>query len=165
MLILCVSFSSFLVYNKFMFAGIHYKNGSKLEAKILLYTMGKIVGSLIRLISGKTWPGIIWTLLILVACTWPGKDIPAAPVMGFDKLVHSGLFTAWAILWLLAYPQKNRTIVLAGMAYGLGLEFYQQLLPFDRTFDWWDAVADAVGVLIGYGISTLLLNYDRQRLY
>ena len=38
---------------------------------------------------------------------------------------------------------------LSGMAYGLGLEFYQQLLPFDRTFDWWDAAADAVGVLLG----------------
>ncbi len=43
------------------------------------------------------------------------------------------------------------------MAYGLGLEFYQQLLPFDRTFDWWDAVADAVGVLIGYAFTKLVL--------
>jgi hypothetical protein len=127
--------------------------------------MGKLFSSLIKLISGKSWLGWIWTLLILVACTWPGKDIPAAPVVGFDKVVHSSLFTVWTILWLLIYPQKSRSIVLLGMAYGLGLEFYQQLLPFDRTFDWWDAVADAVGVLIGYGITTLLLNRYRQRLY
>jgi len=127
--------------------------------------MEKLFNSLLKLIAGKPWPGLFWTLLILVACTWPGKDIPAAPVVGFDKLVHAGLFIVWTILWTLAYPQKGRTIVLVGMAYGLGLEFYQQLLPFDRTFDWWDAVADAVGVLIGYGMITLILNHYRQRLY
>jgi hypothetical protein len=53
--------------------------------------------------------------------------------MGFDKIVHSGLFTVWIILFLLAYPEKSRLVVGLGMAYGLGLEFYQQLLPFDRT--------------------------------
>ncbi len=51
------------------------------------------------------------------------------------------------------------------MAYGLGLEFYQQLLPFDRTFDWWDAVADAVGVGIGYTLTKLALKNYLQRLY
>lgn len=127
--------------------------------------MGKLINAVLGWIAGKPWLGVFWTILILVACTWPGKDIPAAPVVGFDKLVHSGLFTVWTILWTLAYPHKSRAIVLAGMAYGLGLEFYQQLLPFDRTFDWWDAVADAVGVLIGFGIASLLLNRYRQRLY
>lgn len=93
----------------------------------------------------------------MVACTWPGKDLPAAPVLGFDKIVHSGLFTVWAILALIIYPEKSLLVVGLGMAYGLGLEFYQQLLPFDRTFDWWDAVADAAGVLIGYLFTKLVL--------
>lgn len=110
-----------------------------------------------RFIAQHQWLVWFWSFLILVACTWPGKDIPAAPVVGFDKFVHSGLFTVWAILALINYPEKSRLVVGLGMAYGLGLEFYQQLLPFDRTFDWWDAVADAVGVLIGYAFTRLVV--------
>ncbi|MCE7068562.1 VanZ family protein [Dyadobacter sp. CY326] len=121
--------------------------------------------SIIQALSNKPWIAWFWTFLILVACTWPGKDIPAAPVVGFDKFVHSSLFTVWTILWMLAYPQKAALFVLLGMAYGLGLEFYQQLLPFDRTFDWWDAVADAVGVLIGFAFKLLVIDRYRQRLY
>jgi VanZ family protein len=62
--------------------------------------------------------------------------------------------------------KKTSTLVVLGMAYGLGLEFYQQLLPFDRTFDWWDAVADAAGVIIGLFVyDFLVMNRYRQRLY
>ena len=118
-----------------------------------------------QLLTGKPWFALFWTFLILLACTWPGKDIPAAPIVGFDKLVHAGLFIVWTILWTLVYPKKAALFVLLGMAYGLGLEFYQQLLPFDRTFDWWDAVADAVGVIIGFGIYSIIIARYRQRLY
>lgn len=121
--------------------------------------------AVLNFISRNQWIAILWTLLILLACSWPGKDIPAAPVAGFDKLVHSGLFVGWTVLWLLVYPQKSKSVILLGMAYGLGLEFYQQILPFDRTFDWWDAVADSVGVLLGYGFKTLVLDRYLQRLY
>ncbi|MBO9612863.1 MAG: VanZ family protein [Dyadobacter sp.] len=117
----------------------------------------KFSQSTIQFIAQRQWLIWFWSFLILVACTWPGKDIPAAPVVGFDKIVHSGLFTVWAILALIIYPEKSRLVVGLGMAYGLGLEFYQQLLPFDRTFDWWDAVADAAGVLIGYLFTKLVL--------
>ncbi|PSL24372.1 VanZ family protein [Dyadobacter jiangsuensis] len=117
----------------------------------------KFSQSTIQFIAQRQWLIWFWSFLILVACTWPGKDLPAAPVLGFDKIVHSGLFTVWAILALIIYPEKSLLVVGLGMAYGLGLEFYQQLLPFDRTFDWWDAVADAAGVLIGYLFTKLVL--------
>jgi hypothetical protein len=95
------------------------------------------------------WPAITWTLLILIACTWPGKDLPDAPVVGFDKIVHAGLFIGWTGLWLLAVPKKYSMILVIGIGYGIFLEFYQQWLPFDRTFDWWDAAADGLGVFLG----------------
>ncbi|CAG4998361.1 hypothetical protein DYBT9275_01985 [Dyadobacter sp. CECT 9275] len=106
-----------------------------------------------------------WTFLILLACTWPGKDIPAAPVVGFDKLVHAGLFIVWINLWLLQSKGNANRLIVIGMGYGLALEFYQQLLPFDRTFDWWDAVADAVGVLTGYLFFKFIMSPYLQRLY
>ena len=127
---------------------------------------GRVLQSIIRFISTNQWLAWFWSFLILVACTWPGKDIPTAPVAGFDKIVHAGLFTVWITLWLLAYPNKSALIlVLSGMAYGLGLEFYQQILPFDRTFDWWDAAADSVGVLLGFTFKSMIIDRYLQRLY
>ena len=125
----------------------------------------KLLQTFLNFISRNSWIAVFWTLLILLACSWPGKDIPEAPVAGFDKVVHSGLFVVWTILWLLVYPAKSIWVILLGMAYGLGLEFYQQILPFDRTFDWWDAVADSVGVLLGYGFKTIVFDRYLQRLY
>lgn len=126
----------------------------------------RVIQSIAKFISTNQWIAWFWSFLIFVACTWPGKDIPTAPVAGFDKIVHTGLFAVWIILWLLAYPDKPALIlVLSGMAYGLGLEFYQQILPCDRTFDWWDAAADSVGVLLGFTFKSIIVDRYLQRLY
>lgn len=124
-----------------------------------------MLNALIKLFTETKWMAWIWTLCILVACTIPGKNIPSAPVVGFDKVVHVGLFGVWIVLWLLATRGNALICVAAGIAYGVALEFYQQLLLFDRTFDWWDALADAVGVLIGYYFKTLIIDRYLQRLY
>lgn len=127
--------------------------------------IAKLFKSTSGLLARNQWVAWLWTFLILLACTWPGKDIPAAPIVGFDKIVHAGLFIVWITLWTSVYPKKAALFVLLGIAYGLGLEFYQQLLPFDRTFDWWDAVADAAGVLIGFAFKTIVIDRYRHRLY
>ncbi len=100
-------------------------------------------------LSRHLWPALLWTALIVLACTWPGKDLPSAPVVGFDKIVHIGMFVGWTTLWLLLFPKKIWLVIALGIAFGIFLEFYQQWLPFDRTFDWWDAAADGLGTLIG----------------
>ncbi|HEV7380306.1 MAG TPA: VanZ family protein [Dyadobacter sp.] len=124
-----------------------------------------MLNRLIKLFTETKWMAWLWTLCILVACTIPGKSIPSAPVIGFDKLVHAGLFGVWIVLWLMATRRNALLYVVIGVAYGIGLEFYQQLLPFDRTFDWWDALADAVGVLLGYYFKILIIDRYLQRLY
>ncbi|REA64186.1 hypothetical protein DSL64_01125 [Dyadobacter luteus] len=124
-----------------------------------------MLNAFIKLFTETKWMAWFWTLCILVACTIPGKSIPSAPVIGFDKVVHAGLFCVWIVLWLLATRGNALLCVAAGIAYGVALEFYQQLLPFDRTFDWWDALADAVGVLLGYYFKTRIIDRYLQRLY
>ena len=105
------------------------------------------------------------TLLIFVACVWPGEKMPEGPITGFDKLVHVLMFTSFTTLWLCNYPHKILMIVTIGFFYGFGLEVCQQLMPFDRTFDWWDVLADTVGLVVGYGVKTLILDRYLQRLY
>ena len=79
--------------------------------------------------------------------------------MGFDKVVHAGMFIGWTTLWVLLFPKNRLFLVLLGISFGIFLEFYQQWLPFDRTFDWWDAAADGLGVLLGLGFYFLLINF------
>lgn len=117
------------------------------------------------LLVSRPWAAWLWTFLILVACSLPGKNIPAAPLVGFDKIVHIGMFFIWINLWLLKAPNKRIVLIALGMAFGIAIEYYQQLLPFDRSFDWWDALADAVGILLGYFFKTVVLDRYLQRLY
>jgi VanZ family protein len=112
--------------------------------------------ALLTYLATYRWPAILWTFLIVLACTWPGKDLPKAPVMGFDKIVHVGMFIGCTCLWLLLFPNSKLLIVLMGVGFGIFLEFYQQWLPFDRTFDWWDAASDGLGVILGLGLYLLL---------
>jgi VanZ family protein len=109
-----------------------------------------VITSLLTWLTRHRWPAWLWTFLILLACTWPGKDLPESPITFFDKIVHMGLFGGWTFLWLVAQPKHTGRIIILGLAYGIFLEFYQQWLPFDRSFDWWDIMADSAGVLAGY---------------
>lgn len=111
---------------------------------------------LLTYLSAHRWPAVLWTLLIVLACTWPGRDLPRAPVLGFDKIVHAGMFIGWTGLWLLLFPQRKFLLALLGLAFGVFLEFYQQWLPFNRSFDWWDAAADGLGVVLGLGLHFLV---------
>ncbi len=121
--------------------------------------------NLLYLFTKTIFPGLSWTILIVIACTWPGKDIPAAPVAGFDKLVHFGLLFIWSTLWLVYQKSEVKWVLFCGIIFGIALEFYQQLLPFDRTFDWYDALADAVGVIVAIIFYKLVLKNYLQRLY
>lgn len=103
--------------------------------------------------------------MIFIVCNLPAKNIPDGPFPFFDKIVHLGLFGAWTLLWLLAYPEKAIQIILLGFAYGVGIEIAQQLLSLGRTFDWWDAAVDAVGVILAFGFKSIVLDRYLQRLY
>lgn len=118
-----------------------------------------MLGSLLFWFSRHRWPAWLWTFLILVACTWPGKDLPDGPVTYFDKIVHVGMFAGWTLLWTLLKPRQSGLVAAVGILFGVFIEFYQQMLPFDRSFDWWDIVADAGGVLLGYLLFVLVNKY------
>jgi VanZ family protein len=124
-----------------------------------------VIKTLLNLFLGKKWTAWLWTCVVILACLWPGKKMPEAPTVGFDKLVHAILFFTWAVLWLSVDQAKSVRVILLGLLFGLLTEICQQLLPIDRTFDWWDALTDAAGILMGYGFKKVLLDRYLQRLY
>jgi VanZ family protein len=103
---------------------------------------------------------ILWTLLILIGCFTPGKDIPEVDIPLIDKWTHLVLFGGFTFLWLCARPQRTvkwlASLFLISVAFGAFIELMQGLLTFlGRSMEFMDAVADAVGALIGIGFFSL----------
>jgi hypothetical protein len=93
-----------------------------------------------------------WTLGILAACSIPGRDLPELDVVQIDKLAHAALFAGFGWLWMRALrgplPARTRWVAGTGLAYAALTELYQGLLPFERSPDPLDALANATGLLM-----------------
>jgi len=104
---------------------------------------------------------ILWTLLILVACFTPGKEIPKVDVPYIDKWTHLVLFGGFTFLWLCTKPLLQMkwliSLFLIAVAFGSFIELMQGLLSFlGRSMEFMDAVADSIGGLLGIGLFCLL---------
>jgi VanZ family protein len=105
---------------------------------------------------------ILWTLLIFIACLWPGKDIPKVSVPFADKWVHFVLFGVFSFLWLCSYPGKGLgfavIILLFSVFTGCLVEELQGALPaLGRTKDVLDVLADSVGGMLGVAAFRVLV--------
>ena len=94
---------------------------------------------------------ILWAVVVFGLHAMSSKSFPKITFwenLGPDKFVHAFLFfvsTALAVLsgW------KKRTAALVWLGAGVLLEYYQFYFTTDRFFDWFDMLADAIGVLLG----------------
>jgi VanZ family protein len=113
---------------------------------------------------------ILWTLLILIGCFTPSKDIPQVNVPLIDKWVHLVLFGGFTFLWLCSSPRYSAksliVLLLITVAFGASIELMQGLLTFlGRSMELLDAVADTIGGLMGMGLFclfALLQNKQKQ---
>ncbi len=94
-----------------------------------------------------------WTLLILALCSIPGQDLPDLNVWSMDKVGHFGVFAIYGWLWLAAWtPRRSNAVawvLVTGVAYAVFTELYQGWLPWDRTPDPYDVLADVAGLVAG----------------
>lgn len=109
------------------------------------------------------WPGLIWACIILALTLLPGNYFPAVNrfwnLFSPDKLVH--LFIFGVLVFLLkqgSYKQysdsSNRYIIMApivaAVGFGIITEFLQAVLPIGRDANIYDAVANFVGIMLGW---------------
>jgi VanZ family protein len=101
------------------------------------------------LLLKNKYTAIVWTTIIFILCTLPSEHL----LKENDKIAHLTVFSLFSFLWLFN-THKTYLIILLGVTYGIFIEFWQYSLPtsFNRSGDIWDAVADAIGVFIGWGI-------------
>lgn len=105
-------------------------------------------------------PAILCFLFTFYLLTIPGKKLPNIEWIGkfqVDKLIHISMF--FTVCFLFSYPFKelnNRKpiiliIAIAGLLYGIAMEFVQKyFIPF-RSCELNDMIADGIGSFLSYG--------------
>lgn len=100
----------------------------------------------------RLWLGLWWLAIavVVVVCLVPAPDLPTVPDNA-DKLEHLLAFALLAAAAAQLFTTR-RALLLAGcglVLLGIAIECAQGAFTSTRSMDAWDAVADALGVLIG----------------
>lgn len=108
---------------------------------------------------------LLVTLVILIACFMPARNVPKVAIPLMDKWVHVVVFAALAFCWSAYFSRRHLAatimLVLACAAFGLAIEMVQGAGWISkRSFEWNDFFADLTGALIGAGTYRLV---DRRR--
>jgi VanZ family protein len=110
------------------------------------------------LINNKLLP-FIWTACVFYLLSFDTSNASDSSIWkfpGVDKLIHFIIFLLFAYLWGVLFLQNSRFeerkviffIIIIGSSFGMGMEFYQKFFT-NRTFSYWDGVADAFGTIVG----------------
>ncbi|MFT4660216.1 MAG: VanZ family protein [Patiriisocius sp.] len=108
--------------------------------------------------------GLVWSLLAVTLSVMPGKDLPEVDIVNFDKIAHLVFYALFYIAVRFGL-QRNYAIsvwkvqiyaFLYTSLFGLLMEFIQGNFTADRHFDWYDAIANVLGViLVAFMFSTI----------
>jgi len=117
----------------------------------------------------KYWLSILVLLTIFILCLMDTSSLPAQPVVNFDKLVHSLMFSGLSgVIFFdatsyLRFPISKKRIFWGVFLFPLvigGLtEILQASLPINRTGDWFDFLFNAIGIVFGTGVALLINNW------
>lgn len=118
------------------------------------------------MIRGR-WAWVLgWAMFIEVLLLWPSP--PEVPQLlrsiGFDKIVHAGLFAVQAVLGAWALEERGRPAwpALAGaIAFAALTEVQQHLMP-SRAMELGDFLADAAGAALGLALFATLAPMRRE---
>ncbi|WP_312166373.1 VanZ family protein [Phenylobacterium sp.] len=93
-------------------------------------------------------------LVILYLTLAPSDDVPGAKLI-WDKAAHAIAFGLLVVIGLLMSTHRRRTVIGCVWALAAGIELAQALMPFGRSGDWIDLLADTVGIVLGVGLWAL----------
>jgi len=107
------------------------------------------------------WKSILWVFIILFLSTLQVPKIPGNRLINiphFDKIVHFSLYFIGVSLWFFDYykrkPNWNKTIFMHiiswGIVYGILMEILQKVVVQNRSGDYFDALANTLGVITAF---------------
>jgi VanZ family protein len=116
-------------------------------------------------------PAIIWSILTIIISS---KSNLSTPDLGFelqDKLLHFLYYTVYGIFLCYAFYNQKKFVfvkrnyiysaIIFGSLFGLSDEFHQYFVE-NRTMDFWDWIADSLGVTFGVGLFIVKLIFQKK---
>ncbi len=102
-------------------------------------------------------PAGVVALGILALSTFLAAPIQIKGVSYLDKIEHCFAYFVLVVSFMWAFQKANKLtpkisfyIFVATSLYGLGLEVIQFIFFYNRFFEWLDAFANLVGVVLGF---------------
>jgi VanZ family protein len=113
------------------------------------------------------WIAAIWTLLILIACLIPGREVPDVDIPLADKWVHFIIFAGFSFLWLCTFREPGARAGLIMGAVSVLLGYAVELLQGSgitqgRSYDLYDLLADSIGGMLGLILFFSLLKLAKR---
>ena len=109
-------------------------------------------------------PAYSIALGIFLLSTFLSFPVQVTEVSYFDKIEHFFAYFVLVISFLVAFKKtgiltqkRSYTMLLAVSFYGFALELAQYSLFPNRYFEWIDAVANVLGVVVGFVLFKLLV--------
>lgn len=115
---------------------------------------------------------IAYVVLIFAVSSIPGSVLRVPVFRLSDKLAHAAEYTGLGLLLTAAYrrmlaPDRLRwlapCVIATGFAVGAADELYQNTVP-GRAVEFLDWVGDAVGVLVGFWLSSIFNRRKARRI-
>jgi hypothetical protein len=115
-------------------------------------------------------PAVAWTVLIFCVSSIPGLAPIVFKFKYFDKVAHATEYTGLGVFLTVAYwgswsgRPRLRVVALLAIATGLAIavsdEAYQLTVP-GRATEFYDWVADSIGVMLGSAVMVCFYGHFR----
>ena len=104
----------------------------------------------------------VTALLIAVLSLFPGGQTPNVGIEGLDKIIHFIMY--FTLIWFLIQANIKQVVILklkdsailvgliTAVAYGILMEIIQGVALDDRSFEWFDILANLTGTISGIGV-------------
>jgi VanZ family protein len=99
---------------------------------------------------------VTWTVLITVASLVSFNTVPKVNLPGNDKVVHFLFYLVFVVFWSLTKKQSvfeikyGLKIVVLAIIYGIIIEVLQGVFTKTREADFYDALANSLGAIVGF---------------
>jgi VanZ family protein len=103
------------------------------------------------------WWSLGWLLVIATVNESLQRNVwEVAKVMPSDKVMHFTGYCALAI-WFAGVARRSRYLIVGSLLIALGgaLEIAQGAMGQGRTADWWDFLANSLGIATGLSVAAL----------